>query len=43
MNFEIEYSNKKIDFEHAKISKKIENKFINKFIRGLNKWNPEFK
>ena len=41
----IEYNDKIwiIDFEHAKISKKIENKFINKFIRGLNKWNPEFK
>jgi tRNA A-37 threonylcarbamoyl transferase component Bud32 len=41
----IEYNDKIwiIDFEHAKISKKIENKFINKFIRGLNKWNPDFK
>jgi tRNA A-37 threonylcarbamoyl transferase component Bud32 len=32
-----------IDFEHSKISSVIKNQFINKFINGLNMWNPEFK
>jgi len=41
----IEYDNKVwiIDFEHSKICNNIKNKFINKFINGLNQWNPEFK
>ena len=42
----IEYDNKIwiIDFEHASIFKKvIKDPFIDKFINGINKWNPEFK
>ena len=41
----IEYDNKVwiIDFEHSKKCNKITNRFINKFINGLNRWNPEFK
>jgi tRNA A-37 threonylcarbamoyl transferase component Bud32 len=32
-----------IDFEHARCcNKPIQNKFIKKFIRGFNGWNPEF-
>ena len=32
-----------IDFEHSKINRNIKDPFINKFIDGLNKWNPEFR
>ena len=33
-----------IDFEHSSIFKKImKDPFVNKFITGANKWNPEFK
>lgn len=32
-----------IDFEHAKLVSKITDKFVLKFIDGLNEWNPEFK
>jgi len=42
----IEYDNKIwiIDFEHASIFKKnIKSSFVNKFIKGSNKWNPDFK
>jgi tRNA A-37 threonylcarbamoyl transferase component Bud32 len=41
----IEYNNQVwiIDFEHAKLVSKITDKFILKFIDGLNEWNPEFK
>lgn len=42
----IEYDNKIwiIDFEHSKfITNKMEDPFVNKFIAGLNKWNPRFK
>ena len=43
----IEYDNKMwiIDFEHASIieKNKIGDKFVDKFISGLNKWNPRFK
>ena len=42
----IEYDNKIwiIDFEHSKfITNKMEDAFVNKFIAGLNKWNPRFK
>jgi len=42
----IEYDNKIwiIDFEHSSIFKKImKDPFVNKFINGINKWNPEFK
>ena len=41
----IEYEDKIwiIDFEHSKISNKIEDKYIIKFINGLNKWNPNFR
>jgi tRNA A-37 threonylcarbamoyl transferase component Bud32 len=42
----IEHDNKIwiIDFEHSSIFKKsMKDPFVNKFIAGLNKWNPEFK
>ncbi len=42
----IEHDNKIwiIDFEHSSIFKKLmKDPFVNKFIAGLNKWNPEFK
>jgi len=41
----IEYDDKVwiIDFEHSKISKKITNSFIKKFIKGLDGWNPDFR
>ena len=42
----IEYDNKIwiIDFEHSSIFKKnIKSAFVNKFINGTNKWNPDFK
>ena len=41
----IEYDNKVwiIDFEHSQISNKTTDKFIDKFINGLNQWNPRFK
>ena len=42
----IEYDNKIwiIDFEHSSIfTNKMEDSFVNKFINGLNKWNPRFK
>ena len=32
-----------IDFEHSKLCKTITNKFVKKFIGGLNKWNPDFR
>ncbi len=31
-----------IDFEHASFNTKIRNKFIRGFLKGNNKWNPEF-
>ena len=42
----IEYDNKIwiIDFEHSSIfTKNMKDPFVNKFISGLNKWNPEFR
>ena len=42
----IEYDSKIwiIDFEHSNIfTKNMKDPFVNKFISGLNKWNPEFK
>ena len=41
----IEYDDKIwiIDFEHSKKQSKITDRFINKFINGLNKWNPKFR
>ena len=42
----IEYDSKIwiIDFEHSTIFKKhIKDSFVNKFIKGTNKWNPDFK
>jgi tRNA A-37 threonylcarbamoyl transferase component Bud32 len=42
----IEYDKKIwiIDFEHASIFKKnIKSSFVNKFIKGSNRWNPDFK
>ena len=42
----IEYDKKIwiIDFEHSSIFKKtMKDPFVNKFIFGSNKWNPEFK
>jgi tRNA A-37 threonylcarbamoyl transferase component Bud32 len=41
----IEYNNKIwiIDFEHSKTIINKLNPFVEKFINGLNKWNPEFK
>jgi len=32
-----------IDFEHATYKAKKKDAFVNKFINGLNLWNPEFK
>ena len=32
-----------IDFEHSRLCKTITNKFVKKFIDGLNKWNPYFR
>jgi len=31
-----------IDFEHAKYNAKRKNKFVEKFLKGTNEWNPEF-
>ena len=42
----IEYDNKIwiIDFEHSSIFKKnMKSTFVNKFISGANRWNPDFK
>jgi tRNA A-37 threonylcarbamoyl transferase component Bud32 len=42
----IEHDNKIwiIDFEHSSfINKTMKDPFVNKFIGGSNKWNPEFK
>ena len=42
----IEYDSKIwiIDFEHSKFfTKSMKDPFVSKFIRGVNKWNPEFK
>ena len=33
-----------IDFEHSRFfTKTMKDPFVSKFIRGANKWNPEFK
>ena len=32
-----------IDFEHCNFAQKKINPFLNKFINGINEWNPEFK
>lgn len=41
----IEYENKLwiIDFEHAYFKTNKKNVFVEKFLKGLNKWNPLFK
>ena len=42
----IEFDNKIwiIDFEHSKFFTTVmKDPFVSKFIRGVNKWNPEFK
>ena len=31
-----------IDFEHATFNGKRKNKFVEKFLKGANEWNPEF-
>lgn len=31
-----------IDFEHATLNPKIKNDFVEKFLKGVNEWNPEF-
>jgi tRNA A-37 threonylcarbamoyl transferase component Bud32 len=40
----IEHENKIwiIDFEHATFAQKYEDPFVQKFIEGLNAWNPRF-
>jgi len=32
-----------IDFEHSRLCETITDKFVKKFIGGLNKWNPYFR
>jgi tRNA A-37 threonylcarbamoyl transferase component Bud32 len=41
----IEYQNKIwiVDFGHARYKLKITNLFIEKFLNGLNRWNPSFR